>query len=242
MDDGLRFLHPLMQRLGALELERIRRRIPLRGKPAQKSGPMGREKVEDLIRLLLVALVRAPAKAWREAHLHLRIRAPGKRRIGMKILDASAQQEKIQHLFRISLRPGARGEWTKERMRHGLADSCGWVNPGIGILDRHAQKSRRPQAQAAACSIASAIPKDPQRRVIEAERGLEFRARGAVLDALHHVRQLQPAGLRTLSIFAPTLRRAQKSHEAAAQVLRFAEIRLRRRIGGKQSEDAGPFG
>ena len=67
-------------------------------------------KLFDCRGLFVVALVAATLVARGEAHLHLGVDATGMARVGMKIVDAAAQQKELEHFVGVAFGRGAGGE------------------------------------------------------------------------------------------------------------------------------------
>ena len=82
------------------------------------------------------------------------------------------------------------------------------------------------------------VPEGAQGGLVEAQGGLELGAGDRVLNMVDHVRQLQALGAGWIALPCGGLGSAQKAHETAAQVGRFAEVRLGRGIGRAQRENS----
>src|SRR6185437_14386516 len=88
-----------MQDSGALKIHRFTRRFPFALHRPRQGGTAGFQRLEYAIYFDVVIFLRASRKARREAHLHLRIYAPGKAGITADLYLAAANLEKVEELI-----------------------------------------------------------------------------------------------------------------------------------------------
>src|ERR1700753_34582 len=107
----------------------------------------------------------------------------------MELLATPPQRKQVEHLIRIPFGRRARWKRTKKSIRRRLADLRGGINPRIGIVDRHPQKSRRTKPQ----QLLRPWTEGAQRSLVEAKRGFKLRPGNRVLNLVDQVRELQAA-------------------------------------------------
>src|SRR5487761_481764 len=102
-----------MQGSRALEIRRFARRFPFALHRSRQGGPAGFQRLEYAIHFDVVIFLRAAREARREAHLHLRIYAPGKAGVAANLDLAAANLEKVEKLIRERFSSLPRHERTK---------------------------------------------------------------------------------------------------------------------------------
>jgi hypothetical protein len=138
-------LHLRVERGGGFKFEICRSMVALAAQRNQLAFTTRGQKALNRRGLFCVALVAAAFEARREAHLHLGVNAARITGVGVKLKGASAQEKKLQHLFREALGGGARRKRPVGPIGFAQARPVGDRDARIGIAAKKAHKCRRAQ-------------------------------------------------------------------------------------------------